>query len=170
MIAALKRLFQRLRPRRKAAPFAKTVTTGVYQEVHGDLFGAAADYIAHGCNTKGVMGAGVAKVVRDKYPDFHRAYQELCRSTDPALLAGTAQVDHRYGVINLFTQVAPGPDARLDLIKRSLWDAHMQLPPEATMAIPRIGAGIGGLAWSDVAQVVRKFAQDSGRSVTVYYL
>ena len=41
--------------------------------ITGDLLQTDVKHIIHGCNSKGVMGSGVAKVLREKYP---RAYQD----------------------------------------------------------------------------------------------
>src|SRR5690606_22930034 len=41
---------------------------------HGDLMQASERFIAHGCNAQGVMGSGVAKLIRDKYPEAYEQY------------------------------------------------------------------------------------------------
>lgn len=40
----------------------------------GDLFSTKDKAIAHGCNTMGVMGSGVAKIVKEKYPFAFNGY------------------------------------------------------------------------------------------------
>jgi O-acetyl-ADP-ribose deacetylase (regulator of RNase III) len=41
-----------------------------YSERQGDLFAATdLDGIAHGVNCHGQMGAGIAKIIREKYPE-----------------------------------------------------------------------------------------------------
>ena len=34
--------------------------------------------IAHGCNCQGVMGSGVARFLRDKYPQIFPEYAKMC--------------------------------------------------------------------------------------------
>lgn len=46
--------------------------------VNGDIFQSDADVIVHQVNCQGVMGSGVARQVREKYPYVFQKYQELC--------------------------------------------------------------------------------------------
>lgn len=115
----------------------------------GDLLQADEAVIAHGCNTHGVMGAGVAKLIRQQHPDAYHLYRQACLAG--SFLLGSAQpvLSNDKIVFNLATQKAPGPDATPwgvflsfanmgeDLIGLDLY----------TVAVPRIGAGIGGLHW-----------------------
>ena len=38
----------------------------------------AEQYLAHGTNCHGVMGSGVAKAVRNKFPEAYTEYKTLC--------------------------------------------------------------------------------------------
>lgn len=126
----------------------------------GDLLNADEIAIAHGCNTQGLMGAGVARLVRDQHPDVYDAYKAACDSSmfrlgtaqavwsDPMFSAGA----HDRLVYNLGTQRHPGPDATKWGVFLSF--ANMSEDARArgieAIAIPRIGAGIGGMHWDDV--------------------
>lgn len=46
------------------------------QIVHGNLLDIESGIIAHQVNCKGVMGAGLAKQIRLKYPIVYQAYIE----------------------------------------------------------------------------------------------
>lgn len=127
------------------------MTVGTIEYKVGDLLEAEEIAIAHGANCQGVMGAGVARLVRRKYPSVFYTYAEACLAG--SFRVGSAQPvwvnDQDRLVYNLGTQRAPGPDATSwgiflsfanmgeDLIKQNLY----------TVAICRIGAGIGGLHW-----------------------
>lgn len=125
-------------------------------EREGDIFDTRAEAIAHGVNLHGVMGAGIAKTVREKYPEVYHAYREACFNGD--LTAGGMQPvlvqnhkPERY-ILNLASQVKPGADARLELIHSSA-TAAMKWASEngiSAVAFPRIGSAIGGLDWLDV--------------------
>ena len=41
---------------------------------HGDVLSTDVTHIVHGCNSHGVMGSGVAKMVRAKYPVAYQRY------------------------------------------------------------------------------------------------
>ena len=63
-------------------------------------------------------------------------------------------------VLNLASQNRPGADARLDWLTTSLHAAFTFCATEGLtgFAIPRIGAGIGGLDWPDVFKVIEQAA------------
>jgi O-acetyl-ADP-ribose deacetylase (regulator of RNase III) len=46
----------------------------------GYLLEQKIDVIAHQVNCLGVMGAGVAAQIRDKYPEVYKAYKDFCRN------------------------------------------------------------------------------------------
>jgi O-acetyl-ADP-ribose deacetylase (regulator of RNase III) len=48
----------------------------------GDLFNATAGkrtLVLHGCNAKGVMGSGVAKIIKDLHPEAYLVYKQAER-------------------------------------------------------------------------------------------
>lgn len=141
----------------------------MYSEHIGDIFTSTADAIGHGVNCRGLMGAGIAKAVRAKMPDrFFADYQTLCTLYD-------MQGDYSIGVndetgltiVNLYTQIEPGANAEYRLLVAALTrfvaqndsplnDAHDYIK---TLALPRIGCGIGGLDWKIVRQILRGFSE-----------
>ena len=72
--------------------------------IHDDLLGATHGIILHGCNAQGVMGSGVAKLIRAKWPGAYAAYRQAFESSglkpgqtvwyrasqDPLLMIGNA--------------------------------------------------------------------------------
>lgn len=46
------------------------------KKVKGDLLSLQEGILVHGCNALGVMGAGVALLIRNKYPDVFRTYSD----------------------------------------------------------------------------------------------
>ncbi len=131
------------------------MNVGTFEYKTGDLLKAEENVIAHGCNICGVMGAGVAKQIRTHRYEAYRQYREAC--TYARFPLGTAQAvatypshrDTRQIVFNLATQKNPGPDATpwgVFLAFSNMGEA-MADHDLSTVAIPRIGAGIGGLHW-----------------------
>ncbi len=130
-----------------------------------DMFEVGADALAHGCNVRGAFGAGVAGIMAKKFPEVASGYRSFIGyqggSEAQERLLGTALIydgdDDTPIIYNLFTQVEPGPDGRLEegirpALKYMLQDAHEQ--NLETIAMPAIGCGIAGLNWSDVYPVV----------------
>lgn len=135
------------------------MTVGSLTYKVGDLFEAEEEIIAHGCNTFGVMGAGVARLVREKHPYAYEVYRDACLAG--TFVVGTAQPvwsDDKI-VYNLGTQRAPGPDATpwgVFLAFANMGEG-LAVSDFYTVAIPRIGAGIGGLHWeTQVAPAIQE--------------
>ena len=152
--------------------------------IKGDLFAANERAIAHGCNCHGVMGAGVARIVAERFPEAFREYR---RSYDfKTYYPGCAQPVqcfedplHRDGevttIYNLATQNAPGANAKIDFVKAALQNMrrHMEFVGNDRVAMPKIGAGIGGLNWGITEQVITEVFNLGGVHsfhITVYEL
>lgn len=140
----------------------------------GDLFAQGIRALGQGVNCHGVMGTGIAKEFRRRWPAmyddyrlwFHNGWLRPGRVHTWLNLAGDAVV------FNLATQDLPGRTATLDAVRESLTVA---LANAATLGvpelgIPRLGCGIGGLDWPDVAKVIDDVAGGSTVNVVVVSL
>lgn len=84
--------------------------------INGDLFefieNDSVDAIAHVCNCQGVMGSGVAKIVKERYPVAFRAYKQYER--DHTLTLGSVSFARHLDkcVFNLHAQDFYGGDKR----------------------------------------------------------
>lgn len=140
--------------------------------VVGDLFTVDEPVIAHGCNTVGVMGAGVARLVRSAWPEVYYLYETACaRGTFDAGSAQRCPVLDGHVVYNLGTQRNPGASATNWLVFLSFANMFesMKTWGHDRVAIPRIGCGIGGLTWVQVeAAIVSAQANVPGIDVVVY--
>lgn len=126
----------------------------------GDLFTSDAPALGHGVNCKGLMGAGIAIQFRRGYPGMYAEYRKLCVEK---LLRPGQIYPYRAGdrtIVNIASQEYPGPDASLRWLELGL-SAALEYCVErelAALAIPRIGCGIGGLAWLDAKHVMTEVA------------
>jgi O-acetyl-ADP-ribose deacetylase (regulator of RNase III) len=143
-----------------------------YSEVVGNLFDADVDALAHGVNCQGSMGGGIAAEFARRYPKMKDRYAELCEAR--LLNPGSYYLrrSDKPAIYNLATQQLPGPDAQLEWIeiavKAMLKDAESV--GMKSIAMPRIGCGIGGLQWSEVGPAIQKLATQSSIDLTVYVL
>lgn len=122
----------------------------------GDLFDYPGLAIGHGVNTQGVMGAGVAREFRDRYPEMFDTYRDLCRqgklSPGEAMLY---EVSASRVVCNLATQRFLGANALVSWVIDAVKDAATSLIEHYhcyELATCRIGCGIGGLEWEAVRE------------------
>jgi O-acetyl-ADP-ribose deacetylase (regulator of RNase III) len=125
--------------------------------VVGDLIASDEPVIAHGCNTVGVMGAGIARVVRSTWPEVYYEYETACaRGTFDAGSAQRCKTPEDRVVYNLGTQRNPGAGATYWLVFLSFANMleSMKTWGHVRVAVPRIGCGIGGLEWSGVEAAI----------------
>lgn len=122
-------------------------------EITGDLFQQDVDALAHGVNCKGVMGSGIAPFFKKQNPVMFNHYKALCfkGTLKPGLVFPWKTGDGKW-IYNLATQNHPGPHATLGWVQQSLegMRLHAETHRVLSIAVPRIGAGIGGLDWLQV--------------------
>ena len=142
--------------------------------VAGDLFDNvhAAAAFAHGCNCQGSMGAGIAVGFRERYPDMFDAYRARCKAKPREFNLGDVflwKADGQPWVFNLGTQEGVWrARASYEAIETALKRMQKLADAEgvASIAMPRIGVGYGGLSWKKVRAIVEKiFADWSGRLI-----
>ena len=144
---------------------------------HGDILTSSADIICQQVNCKGVMGRGLAKQIRDKWPDVFSQYQVYIESFKRDIGAGrllgsvnfaSTGIDTNQQVANCFGQDSYGVNGTytdLSALKQSL-ETVRDLSEHGIMgsysiAIPyNIGAGLGGANPDDVHQMLTEVFKD----------
>lgn len=128
----------------------------------GDLFTSEADAIGHGVNCRGLMGAGIALQFRSRYPDMYYEYKKLC--VEDLLKPGQIYPyrAHDRTVINIASQEYPGPDASYEWLVTGVRSALRYCTERGlqSLALPRIGCGIGGLDWVSVELLLSTLAEE----------
>lgn len=129
----------------------------------GDLFDEKFDFsaIGHGVNTQGLMGAGIAKEFRRRFPSMFTEYKHLCKYDilQPGGCFFWANPD--LAVLNLASQDQPGPTATYKWLAQSLFTGLMSLEASnrQSLGLPWIGCGIGGLNQDKALEVIEETAQ-----------
>lgn len=127
----------------------------------GDLFKTDIKCILHGCNAQGVMGKGVAKLVKELYPKAYEEYRQLW-FRNHALIPGTVQfVDCGDKVIaNAITQKQyakshndPGRYVSYDAVADCMQVINEKLAGQQ-VAMPKIGAQLGGGNWDIISCII----------------
>lgn len=126
--------------------------------ITGDLLLTDVKHIIHGCNSRGVMGSGVAKAIRNKYPQAYRDYND--KYNNYGLELGTIVVsvqDDGKVIHNAITQQDYGRDK--DRVYVSYWAIanafrHIESWGIKEIALPKIGSGLGGGNWSVISQII----------------
>jgi O-acetyl-ADP-ribose deacetylase (regulator of RNase III) len=126
------------------------------------------DAIAHGCNCFCTFGAGLARDIAVAFPNAEEADRCTLRGDKGKLgLFSVARVKIETGsfmVFNLYTQYFLGkprePDDNLETrykaIESSLTQMRNSLPFDASIALPKIGAGLAGGNWEVIKSIIYK--------------
>ena len=139
-----------------------------------DIFESGADIICHQVNCQGVMGSGVAKQVKEKYPMVYREYKAVCNMYQPSELLGLnliTYIDKTHMIANLFGQERFGYDGKCYTNYDSLLNALEQLRDgysNKTIAIPYLmGCHRGGGDWDTVYEMIEKVFADSNCDILI---
>ena len=144
-----------------------------------DIFESGADVILHQVNCQGVMGSGIARQVKEKFPVVFHAYKAFCDiKDDKSELLGTAQFirvnEGGYAgyVVNLFAQEKFGYDGKCytdyDALKECLEDVSNYFHNQ-TIAIPYLmGCARGGGDWNIVYKMIEEVFKDSDVLICEY--
>lgn len=146
--------------------------------IKGNLLDSTEDIICHQVNCQGVMGSGVAKAIREKWPVVYERYQRYCNIHTPRQIMGTVQyVEVGEGgrdpiIANMFSQNLYGYDGNrytsYDLFYRCLEDIQYS-PRDYSIAFPyKIGSDRGGASWNVIYAMICDVLGD--RDVTIYKL
>ena len=141
--------------------------------VKGDLFSVKSGIIAHGVNTKGAFGSGIAYVMSVTYPEVRERYLEK-HSKNGWQLADVQVVDLNNGlfIANCATQDDYGlgqVHANYEAIRVCMEKLkRLAKMRNLTISIPRIGAGLAGGSWATIEQILKEVFDD--HDVIVYTL
>lgn len=130
---------------------------------NGDLFATELPFILHGCNSKGVMGSGVAKRVKELYPEAFEQYTLWCskgfrlghclavQTKGKTILNAVTQ--QNYGKVSEQTGPNPVRHVSYDAVADIFRDLEKTIP-DTVIAMPRIGAQLGGGNWNVIAAII----------------
>jgi O-acetyl-ADP-ribose deacetylase (regulator of RNase III) len=139
----------------------------------GDLFTSDAPAIGHGVNTVGVMGSGIAVMFKKHHPGMYDVYREMCQDKDlnPGEIFVWLDEKQRY-IYNIASQDNPGSNARLEWLEAGLHEALTDADARGLdrIALPRIGAGIGGLDWESVYLLMQVLVRNYECDIEVWTL
>lgn len=142
--------------------------------VEGNILDDDAECLVNPVNCVGVMGAGLARQFKERFPDNFRIYRDGCRS-------GDVRVGHVFGVClsirghgsiaNLPTKDHWRDPSRIEWVRLGVDDLarYVRRNGIRSVAIPQLGCGLGGLDWADVRPLIEAaFADVPWVDVRVY--
>lgn len=132
---------------------------------YGNLLDVSEGHIVHGCNAQGVMGAGVALAVKQKWPHAFKDYRSAYEQSGLAL--GTIYpsiISQELMLWHAITQDGFGFSDRncsYDAIQTCFGDLDIAVKEMAEaikpeVHIPMIGAGLGGGNWNIIKTIIEE--------------
>ena len=130
-------------------------------------------YIVHGCNAQGVMGSGIAKTIKERFPKVFAQYQDQhgfggleLGSIIPVQVCTDG--DASVTIVNAITQENYGRDSSKRYVSylaiqkafRKVRNLQVQragsqfAPDDGMIHYPLIGAGLGGGDWSIISATI----------------
>jgi hypothetical protein len=146
-----------------------------------DIFESGADVICHQVNCQGVMGSGIAKQVKEKFPEVYTRYIELYNTVPRrAQLLGVCQPcgtdlisknNNNTIIMNLFAQENFGYDGKCytdyNALRKCL-EMVNTISEGNIIAIPYLmGCHRGGGDWNIVYKMIEEVFGDSDCEVLI---
>ncbi len=130
--------------------------------VSGNLLDAKVEALVNPVNTVGVMGKGLALQFKTAFPANYRAYEAAAKSG--AIDIGKVFVFEAGGIVlpryivNFATKKHWRSPSTLQYVQLGLQDLVNVIIERKvrSIAIPPLGAGLGGLAWRDVRPLIEQ--------------
>lgn len=149
----------------------------------GDLLDSNVDYICHQVNCRGRMGSGIAKQIRERFPEVYHVYSERYEDAlrvlrTPDLMLGSTDIvqipDSKQHVVNMYAQRSYGYDGKCytsyKAFKFILQTLKKEIPTNCTIGFPKgIGCGLGGGNWAVISKMIEEILGES-HEVYIYEL
>ena len=148
--------------------------------INGNLLDAQTDVIAHQVNCQGVMGSGVAKQIRDKWPNVYKHYYSLyCEKIENTQdLLGRCQlveINNNQHVANLFGQNYYGRDGKRYTSYDGIYDALTSLAVQMmdngmeSLALPyNMSSCLGGADWEVILAMINSVFKNTNIRIEIW--
>lgn len=138
--------------------------------VNGDMLSSPGlDLIVNPVNTRGVMGAGLARKVKATYPMAFAEYRRYCRigrlgPGDVLLTTGERLIAHAAtkGDWRLPSSYAIVEECLITL------DQLLNCLAVKTVGVPALGCGLGGLDWREVCDMMHSILDQPDKDIWLY--
>jgi len=128
----------------------------------GNLLEARTEALVNTVNTVGVMGKGIALMFKERFADNFRRYAAACKAkevrTGTMFVTEVNELDGPRWIVNFPTKQHWHGNSKIEWITEGLQDLRRFLIENKvkSIAIPPLGAGNGGLDWSEVRPQIER--------------
>ncbi|MDU0294706.1 macro domain-containing protein [Saccharothrix longispora] len=143
-------------------------------KVEGNLLRFDAEALVNTVNTVGIMGKGIALQFKRAYPENFTAYSEACKGggfdIGQILVFETGWMTNPKFILNFPTKRHWRSKSRLEDVEEGLVALRAVIEERGikSIAVPPLGCGNGGLDWSAVEPLMKKYL--GGLSDTEVYV
>lgn len=141
----------------------------------GDILEESAEALVNTVNCVGLMGRGISLQFKKAWPDNFKAYAAACRRHEiqpgRMFVFATDRLTNPHYIINFPTKRHWRGKSRLEDIEAGLKALVAEIRQRGihSIAVPPLGAGLGGLEWSEVRMRIEEAMRDlSEVSVVVF--
>jgi O-acetyl-ADP-ribose deacetylase (regulator of RNase III) len=141
----------------------------------GNIFESQAEALVNAANCVGVMGRGIALQFKNRFPDNYGAYRMACQrgTVGPGKMFVFNCGEHKIPklIINFPTKRHWRDKSRMEDITLDLLDLNEVIKSfkVTSLAIPPLGAGLGGLDCKDVSgEIENKLGDLTDIKILVY--
>lgn len=125
----------------------------------GNIFNSDCEFLVNPVNCVGVMGKGLALEFKNKYPLNFEIYKKACDNASfniGNLLI--VPVDNKF-IVNFPTKKHWRNKSDLEFIKIGLEELKVAIKDFniKSIALPKLGCGLGGLDWNEVFDLIKDF-------------
>ena len=141
--------------------------------IKGDILSVESGVVVHGVNCQSVFGAGLAKQIRQKYPEVCSEYLRIFKDYggyrykgDRSLLGHiqVTSISDDLHFVNAFTQLNYGNDEKkyvsYDAVDTVFCNIAKTISEENDIHFPKIGCGLAGGEWSVIKSIIEHRLKD----------
>lgn len=136
----------------------------------GSIFKSGAEMLVNPVNCVGSMGKGLAKEFRQRFPENYEAYRKAVQ--EGKMKPGGCLIHRENGVwiCNAATKNHWRDPSRLEWVREaiSVIAKRAVTTGVATVAVPALGCGFGGLSWEDVKPLMTPLYQPYDITFFIY--
>lgn len=128
---------------------------------NGNILESKCDAIVNTINCFGVMGKGLALQFRSKYPKMFQEYRSRCKRN--IVKPGSMDIHNAMEkiIVNFPTKLHWKNPSKIEYIDEGLLDLSKKIQELniKSIAIPKLGCNLGGLAWENVKPRIVKMCE-----------
>lgn len=140
------------------------------QITHGNILNAMQECIVIPVNCVGVMGAGLAKQAKLKWPDMYNHYYRACGYSQMRIGHIWTYKNDNNIIICFPTKDDWRNPSQMSFIVSGLvsLNTFITVYRPNSIALPKLGCGHGGLLWKDVLPQIEYYLESAAKVCDIY--